>query len=153
MKIKKATIKDIDILIKIRLDFLKEEFPAMAIEEENRISCQLKNYFPKYLYSGDFVAYIGLVDDNVASTVFMTVQEMPANPSNMTGKSGTVLNVYTYPKYRKNGYASKIMIEIIEEAKRKGLFSLNLNATEMGKSLYEKLGFKDIPYSGMWLKL
>lgn len=153
MRIEKATAYDIDLLIGFRLDFLKEEFPELTIEEEKKIVCQLKEYLPKRLNTGDFVAYIAFVDNNVASTVFMTIHEMPANTSAPAGKIGTILNVYTYPQYRKNGYASKTMYQIIEEAKKKGISSLNLNATDMGKSLYEKVGFKDIPYSAMYLKL
>jgi len=57
-----------------------------------------------------------------------------------------VLNVLTYPQYRKMGYATKIMNFIIEEAKNHDVSYIELSASELGKPLYKKLGFlEDIP--------
>lgn len=153
MRINKATINDIDLLIKLRLDFLKEENPGITKEQEVAIIAQLEDYLIKHIDMGSFIGLIGSMNSEIVSTVFLVIHEMPANPSNINGKTGTILNVYTYPIYRKKGYAHELMRIIIEQAKEEGLSSLNLSATAMGKSLYENLGFDDIPYSAMRLNL
>lgn len=140
MKIRKATIEDIDILINLRFDYLLADRGKLTQEEETAIRSQLKSYFPKHI-DKDFIAVFAVVDSQVVSTAFLAISEKPANPAFITGKTGTLLNVFTYPEYRKRGYATKTIEKIIEEAKNLKISSIDLSATPDGKPLYERLGF------------
>jgi ribosomal protein S18 acetylase RimI-like enzyme len=71
----------------------------------------------------------------------MAVAEMPANPAFITGKTATILNVFTYPEYRRKRIATKLLTMMINEAKAMNISYLELSATDSGKQLYEKLGF------------
>ena len=62
----------------------------------------------------------------------------------ITGKTGTVLNVYTKPEYRKKGYAKKLMNMMLEDAKAENVSIIELKATEDGYSLYRSIGFEDV---------
>ena len=62
----------------------------------------------------------------------------------ITGKTGTVLNVYTKPEYRKKGYAKKLMNMMLEDAKAENVSKIELKATEDGYSLYRSIGFEDV---------
>lgn len=92
---------------------------------------------------------------NVISTAFLAISEKPVNPSFITGKTGTLLNVFTYPEYHRMGFATKLVCHIIDEAKQLGVSSINLSATQEGKPLYEKLGFTKpkLKYTAMRLQL
>ena len=70
--------------------------------------------------------------------------EKPMSPSFITGKTGTVLNVYTKPDYRKKGYAKKLMTMMLEDTKAEGVSIVELKATEDGYSLYKSVGFEDV---------
>ena len=67
-------------------------------------------------------------------------QVMPTyhNPS---GKKAYIMNMYTNPKYRRKGIAYKTLDMLIKDSKSKGIFSISLEATDMGRPLYEKYGF------------
>ena len=54
------------------------------------------------------------------------------SPSFITGKIGTVLNVYTKPEYRNNGCAKKLMTMMLEDSKAEGMSVIELKATEDG---------------------
>jgi GNAT superfamily N-acetyltransferase len=71
----------------------------------------------------------------------LTVIEKPANPFFPCGRSGYVLGVFTEPAYRGQGLATQIMAQILAEAKRLALDTVTLSASDMGKGIYEKLGF------------
>jgi ribosomal protein S18 acetylase RimI-like enzyme len=60
---------------------------------------------------------------------------------NPTGRKAYIMNMYTKPEYRRNGIAYKTLDLLIEEAKRKGITAISLEATDMGRPLYEKYGF------------
>lgn len=51
------------------------------------------------------------------------------------------MNMYTNPKYRRKGIAYKTLDMLIKEIKSKGISSISLEATDMGRPLYEKYGF------------
>ena len=65
------------------------------------------------------------------------------SPAFITGKTGTVLNVYTMPTHRRKGLASKLMTMMLEDAAAHQLSVVELKATDDGYSLYQKLGFVD----------
>ena len=79
----------------------------------------------------------------MVSCAMLVVTEKPANPSFITGKTGTVLNVYTEKSYRKKGIATIIMNNLIEYSKALGLDFIELKATKEGYPLYKKLGFEE----------
>jgi GNAT superfamily N-acetyltransferase len=80
---------------------------------------------------------------------YLAISEKPANPGFINGKTGTLLNVYTYPEYRKKGIAAKLIKEIINEAKKLDVKIIDLKATEAGFKLYKKSGFKESKYKCM----
>ena len=70
------------------------------------------------------------------------VSPWPANPKDPCTERAVILNVYTEPGFRKRGVARQIMLTILDWARQRGLRSINLHASDEGRSLYEKLGFK-----------
>lgn len=49
--------------------------------------------------------------------------------------------MYTHPDYRRRGIAYKMLDILVNEAKSKGINAISLEATEMGRPVYEKYGF------------
>ena len=52
-----------------------------------------------------------------------------------------IMNMYTNPEYRRNGIAIKTLGLLVEDAKKRGVHAISLEATDMGKPLYVKFGF------------
>ena len=63
-----------------------------------------------------------------------------------------VRSVYTKSEYRRRGISKSMVEMVIDEAKAKGVTEISLNATEMGRPLYEALGFEN-NCAGMVLEL
>lgn len=153
MKIYKAGLNDIEDLVQLRIDFLKMDQGSLSEDDEKAIRDQSKIYFAKHIHLGDFIALIAKTEGKIASAAFMVLQEKPANPAFMTGIIGTLLNVITYPEYRKRGIASQLVQMMIKEAEKIGVSSIDLSSTEAGKNIYEKIGFTTPAYTAMRLKL
>lgn len=154
MNICKATLDDIDDLIRLRIDFLTMDQGRLSDQNEKDIRAQLKVYLAKHIPLEDFIAVIAKhPTGKIASAAFLIIQERPANPSFIRGLTGTLLNVVTYPEFRRKGIASQVIGEIINEARQKGVSSIDLYATDDGRELYKKLGFVEPLYTSMRLKL
>jgi GNAT superfamily N-acetyltransferase len=50
--------------------------------------------------------------------------------------------MYTHPEFRRRGVASMVVHEAIEWCRVRGYGRLRLHASEMGRSVYRKFGFK-----------
>lgn len=148
MNTRMANHSDIDVLITMRFDYFASEGWDVTEEKRGLLYSQLQQYYPKHLNLDFFAALVEDGNGTAVSSAFLAVSEMPANLSVPTGKKGTILNVLTYPQYRKMGYAASAVNLLIEEAKRQKLSFIDLSASELGKPLYEKLGFQQPEPSG-----
>ena len=150
---RKATRADIELLNTLRFAYLHEDFGSLNENDEKSIRAQLGDYFSRHIDSWDFAAIVAEVDGKVAGCAFLVICEKPANPSFMGGKTGTVLNVLTYPEYRRHGVGSRVISALIEEAKAMDVSRLDLVATKAGQPLYEKFGFAPPHNTAMRLAL
>lgn len=82
-------------------------------------------------------------EEEIAACAFLLVVEKPMSPAFITGRTGTVLNVYTKPQFRHKGYAKEIMNKLLSDAEEKNLSVVELKATEDGYGLYKSVGFVD----------
>jgi len=141
---RKLNENDRDLFVSLRIIFLKDCFHD-KINDTNKkqIENSLKIYFDEHIRKNDFIGIVGEYNGNIVSTAYLFIFDYPANPDLLNGKVGRLLNVYTFPEYRKKGIAKYLIEEIIKEAKSIGVNRINLNATEAGYKLYINLGFNE----------
>ena len=139
----KATIKDIGVLTDLRIAYLQEDLGAISGKDLELMKAILPSYYEKHL-NKDLIVYVARDEMDIVSCAFLLIVEKPMSPSFITGKTGTVLNVYTKPEYRKKGYAKKLIIMMLEDANAEGVSIIELKATEDGYSLYKSVGFEDV---------
>lgn len=129
-------------LTDIRMAYLMEDFPEMPAEQAEQIRARLPRYYADHL-NCDFFAYIAVDEEKTIGSAFLVLNEMPPNPSFPNGRTGTVLNVYASPEYRRHGTASQLMELLISDAREMELDYIELKASADGYPLYKKLGFED----------
>lgn len=146
MHICEAAPEDLDKLIQIRIDFLRDDGDSMSTDMENTLRTQLAEYIPKHL-NRDLFIFSAKEDESIIATVFLSLVEKIPNTVYPNGRTGVVLNVFTYPTYRKTGLATALLQVMLNKARLLDISSVDLVATEEGRPLYEKAGFcaiKDI---------
>jgi len=153
MIIRKATVDDIDLLIKLRIDYLLDENKIKNIDDVDILKAKLRDYFQKWIPVDGLIAYIAEKDCDICSTAFLSIVERPPRVADSSYLVGTVYNVYTYPNHRRKGIATKVMQALLSEAKLHGVASVDLLSTDDGKHLYENLGFELPSYTSMRIKL
>ena len=142
MAVEKALDRDIETLIALRMDYLRENHRDLTAHDADIIVQRLPDYFSAHL-NNDLFCYIVRDGDTVVSCAYLLVVEKPMNPSFMNGKTGIVMNVYTRPAFRRRGFAGRIMETLLEDAKRMALCTVELKATDAGYPLYRAAGFED----------
>lgn len=142
MIVEKANIEDATLLTELRLAYLKEDYGELSKNDIEIISRDLPDYFKKNLNRNIF-CYLIREGEEIAACAFLLVVEKPMSPAFITGRTGTVLNVYTKPQFRHKGYAKEIMNKLLSDAEEKNLSIVELKATEDGYGLYKSVGFVD----------
>ena len=153
MQIRRATIDDIDLLLKLRIDYLLAENKVQELEDIEAIMDKLREYFEKWIPLKGFDAYIAEDNGSTCSTAFLSIVERPPRTAHSSYSVGTVYNVFTYPQYRRKGIAAQVMWTLLADAESLGVATVDLMATEAGKSLYKKMGFTIPSYTPMRFKL
>ena len=135
-----ATKDDIDSLMSIRLEMLKV---VNNLLEDYVYSDELKNESRDYFLNGDQMTVLASDGGEVigcASMSFIRIMPTFAHP---TGKRAHLMNVYTRSEYRRQGIARKMVEMLIEKTWEKGATEISLDATALGRPLYESIGFTD----------
>lgn len=141
-KVEYAEAADIAALTELRLAYLEEDHGKLREDEIEIIRRGLPDYFKRNLNQNLF-CYLVKEQGEIAACAFLLVVEKPMSPSFLTGRTGTVLNVYTKPSCRHKGYARQIMERLLADAVDKNLSVVELKSTEDGYRLYQSVGFVD----------
>jgi len=95
------------------------------------------------LKSQDLVAWVVKSDDGRVAgggcVWLLTVQPRPHRASMV---QPYLLSMYTEPDFRRRGVASMVVNEAIKWSRRNKYERLMLHASEMGRKVYSRLGFK-----------
>ncbi|MDE5597363.1 MAG: GNAT family N-acetyltransferase [Lachnospiraceae bacterium] len=142
MIVEHADITDIDSLTELRLAYLKEDYGNLSEDDIKKIRQALPDYFKKNLNHNIF-CYVIKENEEIIACAFLLIIEKLMSPAFITGRTGTVLNVYTAPSYRHQGCAKMIMNQLLSDAVQKNLSVVELKATEEGYHLYKSVGFVD----------
>lgn len=138
---KKATIEDIEILTKSRIEVLRAANKLSADIDMTEIEKQSYDYYSKALKGGYHTAYLVFNDTEFIGAGGISYYRVMPTYHNPSGNKAYIMNMYTKPKYRRKGIAYKTLDLLINDAKSRGIHAISLEATDMGRPLYEKYGF------------
>jgi GNAT superfamily N-acetyltransferase len=136
-----ATIRDVDILVAHRHKLFEEIRPRTP--EEHRIADRsYKGWATKLMKQGKLVGFIMRNRVEPVASGCVWLRENPPYPGRAAGPRPYLLSMYTEPAYRGRGYACRIVREAMRWSKKNGYTRMALHASEMGRSLYKKLGWE-----------
>jgi GNAT superfamily N-acetyltransferase len=141
INIRRGNINDIDTLVELRLEFLYELGTIKDEEEKINMEVMTYDYFRSKIDNG-FLFWVALDDNKIIGISGLIFIERPPISIDLSGREGYILNMYTIPEYRGKSIATAMIKEIIAYLKKLNIKKVRLNATEAGRSIYAKLGFK-----------
>jgi len=139
IRYKKTTKDDIDLLMQVRFKMLREvnDLPDEYVYDEKFIA-ESRQYFE----NGNQTTVLAIDNDKVVGCASLSYIWIMPTFDHPTGKRAHLMNVYTESGYRRRGISKRMVKILIDEAKEKGVTEISLDATDMGRPLYEALGFE-----------
>lgn len=138
MEYRIAKKEDTDMLMAIRLEMLRE---VNALPDDHAFSQEFMANSRQYFEAGNQTTVIALEKGKAAACASLSYIKVMPTFSHPGGNRAHLMNVYTNVCYRGQGVAGKLIRLLIAEAKEKGVTEISLDATDLGRPLYEKLGF------------
>ena len=135
-----ATKADIDELVKLRIAYMEADFGKVSDYEKECMEKQIPEYLNRKL-GDELIAFVAKDNDRIVSVAYLHIIEMPANSILLNGLYGEVLSVYTVAEYRGKGLCTKLIQNLLDYGKKRGLGRVDLSATKEGYPIYSKLGF------------
>ena len=141
MEIRLATLSDIAVIAAFR----RAMFVDMGETDEaacEAMAVAFAQWVKEKMGRGDYIGWLAVVDGTSVASVGLWLMEWSPLPHDLSNRRGRVMDVYALPDYRRHGLARKLMTALITWSRANGLHSLHLDASAMGRGLYEELGFE-----------
>jgi GNAT superfamily N-acetyltransferase len=139
--IRQAVVDDIPDLVRLR----RVMFEAMGYDDANQLEAAdaaAEAYFAEAIPAGGFYGWLGVTTQGEAvASGGVVIDQHPPGPGNLSGQIGYIMNVVTLPDYRRRGIARGVMRAMLEWLAEQGLQVISLHTTEVGRPLYDRLGF------------
>ena len=143
MEIRKAGMEDLEALFQERIEFIMGlRNDEVYIPEEFKQNTY--EFMKEHMADDTLVTWIAEDNGVIISTAMVSYYEILPLMSNLTGKTGYILNVFTKPEYRRQGITTRLLNKLVEDAMERKVGKLYLSATDMGKPVYEKFGFENL---------
>ncbi len=144
-----AEKSDVDGLVSLRAEFIGLNKSHEAFEE---VYENIKGYFEDKILTKECVTILAEDKNSIIGTGIAFFYESVPSLSNISGKNAYITSMYVKEEYRRMKIGSTILEKLIEISKTNHAQFIMLNATEIGRKLYNQYGFKDIE-NGMILKV
>jgi ribosomal protein S18 acetylase RimI-like enzyme len=140
-EIRAATVADAAIIIAHR----RAMFLDMGRPDDVDMETMKRNFEPwvtRMIGEGKYLAWITEDGGRPIASASLLILDWPPNTHDPAGEHrGYVLNVFVDPEYRRRGLARALIERCMDEAHRRRIRTVALHSSDMGRALYEALGF------------
>ncbi|MDE6620571.1 MAG: GNAT family N-acetyltransferase [Lachnospiraceae bacterium] len=138
---KKAGLQQIDELVRTRIIVLRAANQLSDAVDLSQVERESYAYYERALVTGEHIAYLAYDKERFVGAGGISFYQVMPTCHNPSGKKAYIMNMYTAPEYRRQGIAYQMLDLLTAEAKKQGILQIGLEATKMGRPLYEKYGF------------
>jgi ribosomal protein S18 acetylase RimI-like enzyme len=148
--IREATADDVPEILRQR----RGMYLDMGYEDSQPLASMLstcESYLSEALVEGSFRGWLAARGSGFVGGGAVVISPWPSHPYDLECRRATILNVYVYPEFRRQGIARELMRLMIDWCRREKFAAVYLHASKDGRHLYQSLGFE--PTNEMKLKI
>ena len=142
LEYRRAGLDDIETLVATRVEVLRAANLLAEDTDMRAVEAASRDYYRQALAEGTHTAMLVFDADAFVGAGGISYYTVMPTFHNPTGRCAYIMNMYTRPKYRRRGIATRTLEMLVGDARRRGVRQIGLEATAAGRPLYEKFGFK-----------
>ena len=136
-----ATPDMIDLLVSTRIEVLRAANLLSENVDMSEVTAHSEAYYRDALSDATHTAILAFDGDALVGAGGVSYYRVMPTFHNPTGRCAYIMNMYVRPAYRRRGIATAMLDLLVADARRHGAGRIGLEATNMGRPLYEKYGF------------
>jgi GNAT superfamily N-acetyltransferase len=138
--VRPATVADIQSLVAHR----EAMFRSMGVEcDYAKMARHYGTWLEDAMPNGTYVGYAAATTDGtIAASGGLLVMPWAPGPWQMDPRNAWIVNVYTEPAHRRHGLARQLMNAMHDWCRERGIERTALNATSVGRRIYESMGYE-----------
>ena len=138
---KRATMEDIEELVRTRITVLRAANQLSDDVDMSEVEKESYEYYKYALENGGHIAYLVYDNGKFIGAGGVSFYRVMPTYHNLSGRKAYIMNMYTASEYRRQGIAFHTLDLLVNDAREQGVSQIALEATDMGRPLYEKYGF------------
>lgn len=142
--VRQATLNDLDLLCKLRLEVLRAVFDLPDSEDLHELKQANASYYRRTIPEGSHIAGLLYEGNEFAACGALCLQDEMPSPDNPNGRCAFLMNIYTRPQFRGQGAGVFIVDWLIKQAHAHEATKIYLESTDAARSLYAGYGFVDM---------
>jgi ribosomal protein S18 acetylase RimI-like enzyme len=129
------------MLVSTRITVLRAANKLDDNVDMSEVERESRDYYEKALLDESHTAYLVFDDGEFVGAGGVSYFRVMPTYHNPSGRKAYIMNMYTAPDHRRRGIAYNTLDLLVKDAKEKGIDAISLEATDMGRPLYERYGF------------
>ncbi len=141
--VRPALAGDGEAFTALRIDLFRETDGIRSVEQAEDLARATLAAFAEGVRAGTCLAWLAFAPggEAIGSAALHVWSRLPS-PQNPGPAEGYFAHLYIRPEWRRKGVGTALMEATLAEARRRRLGRIRLHATEDGRALYERLGFR-----------
>lgn len=140
-RLREATVADMDVLVRHRRKMFEEISDATAAELD-AVDREYRRWARTRIRSGHLVAFVVEERERIPASGALWLMPLPPRPWTRGDRAPYLMSMYTEREARGKGYATMVVDAAVAWAKAHGHKIVILHASDEGKGIYEKAGFR-----------
>lgn len=130
--IRRATPDDLELLVELREEVLEAVFGVRA-----GLQAASRAYYERE----DCAIYLAFDGPQVVGCGAICFYRVMPSPDSLDGLCASIMNMYTRPSHRRRGIASRIVEQLVDQARERSVTRITLETTALGEGIYRRFGF------------
>ena len=144
-RVRRAGAGDIPALVRHRVEMFRS-MGRLVPREAPLLAAAFRRHLRAALPRGGYVAWVAETGGEVVAGAGVVPRRLLPRPGvPRGGVEAYLLNVFTEEAHRRRGLARRLVKAVLAWARREGAAIVSLHASDMGRSVYEGLGFVPNP--------
>lgn len=134
-----ARIEELELVASLRVEMIEENQGARF---ESSLLEATRKWMHELTARGWMCSWLAEAEEGgTIGAVTVRIREASPRADDLIGREAYVHNLYVRPAFRRGGVGRRLMVALLEWCQANGYFRIALRATEIGRPLYESLGF------------
>ncbi len=136
-----AAPDDLDLLVRTRIQVLRAANQLDDAADLSKVEEASRLYYVNALRDGSHTAILVFDGEEFVGAGGVSYYQVMPTVHNPSGQKAYIMNMYTAPSHRRWGIGRRTLEMLVDAAHERGVTHITLEATDMGRPLYEAFGF------------